>query len=136
MNIIQHTTGIGCDIEEIERFCLDRNSDAAFLQRIFTSPEIEYCYSFQHPAPHLAARFCAREAVVKALSSVGDDQVDYRNIEINKYPSGVPYVTIHPEEPTNPGKKYDICLTISHCNTTAMAVVLITRKAGSDTDGN
>jgi len=130
----QQTTGIGCDVEEIDRFSLDRSCDAAYLQRIFTSTELEYCYSFHHPAPHLAARFCAKEAVVKALSSVGGDPVDYRNIEIEKKPSGVPYVTIHSEDTINPGNRYDICLSISHCNTTAMAVVLITKKTGSDAD--
>ncbi|MDD1727965.1 MAG: hypothetical protein LUQ50_02710 [Methanospirillum sp.] len=47
------TTGIGCDVEEIDRFCLDRDNDAAFLQRVLTSSELEYCYSFHHPAPIL-----------------------------------------------------------------------------------
>ena len=128
MAMSQQTTGIGCDVEEIERFSLDRSNDAAFLERIFTSAELEYCYSFHHPAPHLAARFCAKEAVVKALSSVEEEPVDYREIEIQKYPSGVPYVTLHHGEPMNPGDRYDICLSISHSKTTAMAVVIITRK--------
>jgi len=74
---------------------------------------------------------------VKALSCVGEEPVEYREIEILKYQSGVPYVTIHSDGPMNPGNQYDISLSISHSKTTAMAVVLITRRADSGTgEGN
>ena len=53
---------IGVDIEDIERF---KGKSDAFLDRVFTPLELEYCNKFNHPESHLAARFCAKEAVVK-----------------------------------------------------------------------
>jgi phosphopantetheine--protein transferase-like protein len=118
-------TGIGCDIEETERFCLDRENDNRFLNRIFTFSELDYCFSFQDPSPHLAARFCAKEAIVKAFCSMGEKPIDYRNIEIGNHPSGVPYVTIRPDTHNITDQKYNIQLSLSHCKTTAMAVALV-----------
>jgi holo-[acyl-carrier protein] synthase len=43
---------------------------------LFTPGEMEYCDSQSDPAEHLAARFCAKEAVVKALGLDGWDPVD------------------------------------------------------------
>lgn len=125
--MISPFSSIGCDIEEIDRFLLDREKDAAFLERIFTRDELEYCFSYQNPAPHLAARFCAKEAVVKALCSVGNKPVEYRRIEVINLPSGVPVVSIHPEDSSGE-VGYTIQVSLSHCRTTAMAVAVILRN--------
>ena len=121
-------TGVGCDIEEIERFSLDRIKDARFLERVFTHTELDYCFSFQYPAPHLAARFCGKEAVVKALCSIGRGPIDYKRIEIVNQPSGVPFVTIWPDEESNIDTGHEIRLSLSHCKTTAMAIAIIVRR--------
>lgn len=55
---------IGVDIEDIERF---KNKSEEFIQRIFTAVEIDYCQKFSKPESHYAARFCAKEAVIKHL---------------------------------------------------------------------
>ncbi|MBS3165649.1 holo-ACP synthase [Candidatus Woesearchaeota archaeon] len=59
--------GIGVDIEDISRF---RNTpfeqNKAFYQRLFTKKELDYCFSKSNPYQHLAARFCAKEAFIKA----------------------------------------------------------------------
>lgn len=125
---MQTDTAIGCDIEEIDRFCLDREEDARFLTRIFTQSELEYCYSFQHPAPHLAVRFCAKEAVVKALCSIGMKPLEYRCIEIRNHATGVPFVTIRDLESCERWADYCIKISLSHSKTTAMAVAIITRQ--------
>lgn len=59
--------GIGLDLLEIERMqrALDRRP--ALAQRLFLPGELEYARSRAQPAQHLAARFCAKEAVSKAL---------------------------------------------------------------------
>ena len=62
--------GIGTDIESVDRFKkLDRSEHRIFLERVFTREEIDYSYSKDSPAAHLAARFAAKEAAVKALST-------------------------------------------------------------------
>jgi holo-[acyl-carrier protein] synthase len=62
--------GIGVDLTRIERFqrFLDRERHAV-IERIFTAQEQKYALSKRHPAPHLAARFAAKEAFLKALGT-------------------------------------------------------------------
>lgn len=62
--------GIGVDLTRIERFqrFLDRGRHAV-IERIFTAQEQEYALSKRNPAPHLAARFAAKEAFLKALGT-------------------------------------------------------------------
>jgi len=58
---------IGIDLLEIERMeqALERRPNLAL--RLFTEGEREYAASRARPGQHLAARFCAKEAVAKAL---------------------------------------------------------------------
>jgi holo-[acyl-carrier protein] synthase len=58
---------VGLDLLEIERIerALDRRPGLA--RRLFTDGELAYASSRGRPAQHLAARFCAKEAVTKAL---------------------------------------------------------------------
>jgi holo-[acyl-carrier protein] synthase len=60
-------TGVGLDLLEIERLerALERRPRLA--QRLFTDDELAYAAGKARPARHLAARFCAKEAVAKAL---------------------------------------------------------------------
>ena len=62
---------IGLDLLEIERFerALERRPRLA--DRLFTVAEREYAAARARPAQHLAARFCAKEAVAKALALDG-----------------------------------------------------------------
>ena len=70
---------IGVDIEDIERF---KEKSQDFLNRVFTFHELEYCLKFSKPESHLAARFCAKEAVVKALTALDIEGVSYNEIEV------------------------------------------------------
>ena len=91
---------IGTDIEEIDRFKdKSREEDSAFLKRIFTSAELDYCFSKGVTSQHLCARYCAKEAVVKALFGLGIKDVFYSDIEITNNEDGVPGAKIekHPE---------------------------------------
>ena len=60
-------TGVGLDLLEIERLerALERRPRLA--QRLFTAGELAYAADRARPGQHLAARFCAKEAVAKAL---------------------------------------------------------------------
>jgi holo-[acyl-carrier protein] synthase len=72
-------SGIGIDLLEIDRLerALERRPRLA--ERLFTDGEREYAASRARPGQHLAARFCAKEAVVKAL---GLEVFSARDIEI------------------------------------------------------
>jgi holo-[acyl-carrier protein] synthase len=72
-------SGVGIDLLEIDRLerALERRPRLA--ERLFTAGEREYAASRARPGQHLAARFCAKEAVVKAL---GLEVFSSREIEI------------------------------------------------------
>lgn len=86
--------GIGVDIVEAERIeGAVRRLGERFLRRVYTSEELAYC----EPAPHryrrLAARFAAKEAVLKALG-IGLRQVRWNQIEIGHGRLGRPCVRL------------------------------------------
>lgn len=61
--------GIGCDIIEIERIARAIKSES-FIRRVFTAEEAAYCQRRgQQVAASFAARFAAKEAVLKALGT-------------------------------------------------------------------
>jgi len=73
------TAGIGLDLLDIERLeqALERRPGLA--QRLFTDAERAYAAAQGRPGQHLAARFCAKEAVAKALQL---RVWDWRDVEV------------------------------------------------------
>jgi len=110
---------IGVDLAEISRFELDRTRDASFLNRIFSKDEIGYCFSRPDPAQHLAARFAAKEAAVKALSACGAIISDWKKIEIANDRSGRPVLSL-------PAKtRLSDKVSLSHSAGQAIAFVIV-----------
>src|SRR4051812_49450883 len=60
--------GVGIDLLEIDRLERALARRPRLAQRLFTEAERAYAGSRARPAMHLAARFCAKEAVAKALA--------------------------------------------------------------------
>ncbi|HYB28112.1 MAG TPA: holo-ACP synthase [Solirubrobacteraceae bacterium] len=58
---------IGIDLLEIERLERALERTPRLAQRLFTDAELAYAAARARPGQHLAARFCAKEAVAKAL---------------------------------------------------------------------
>ena len=88
----------GTDIIEVDRI---KNSiehlGERFLKRIYTENEINYCEQRKNMKyQHYAARFAAKEAIYKALSSLLKDKYDlsWTSIEILKDVNGRPYVNL------------------------------------------
>ena len=116
---------IGVDIEDISRFNnKNLNNDALFLKRIFTQKELDYCFSKKNYAQSLTARFCAKEAVVKALNNLYNGVVSYNKIEILNYPNGEPYINVL----LNELKKFDYSLSLSHEKDKAVAFVIVNKN--------
>jgi holo-[acyl-carrier protein] synthase len=70
---------IGIDLLEIERLEAALERRPRLAERLFTDGEREYAAGKARPGQHLAARFCAKEAVAKAL---GLEQWAFRDVEI------------------------------------------------------
>jgi holo-[acyl-carrier protein] synthase len=63
--------GIGIDLIEIERLERALERRPRLGPRLFTELEREYAQARARPGQHLAARFCAKEAVAKSLGLEG-----------------------------------------------------------------
>lgn len=109
---------IGCDIEKICRF-EDKLNNSFFLNEIFTINEQQYCLSKAKPAQHLAARFCGKEAVVKALHGLNIRNIYYKDIEIINNSDGVPQVSI-----IKLSVPIQIKISLSHCKDYATAYAM------------
>jgi len=116
--------GIGVDVADIGRFTkLNRRTDRHFLNRLFTRQELRYCFSRATAAPHLAARFAAKEAAIKALAMLNVRVSDWRELEVKRQKSGAPQLIL----PKQLGVGARI--SISHDQNIAIAVVIIFRHA-------
>src|SRR5204862_3846204 len=85
--------GIGVDLVECARSerSIERFGEK-FLHRVFTDGEVAYSMSMKFPARHLAARFAAKEAVSKAFGTGIGKAMGWRNIDVQKKPSGEPFL--------------------------------------------
>ena len=87
--------GIGTDHVEVERFkTLAKARGGEFIRRVFTESEIEYAHSSDDFVQRLAARFAAKEAMLKALGTGWNDEVDWKDIEIRHSASGQPLIRL------------------------------------------
>ena len=91
-------TGIGIDVIQNERIrdSIQRFGDR-FLHRIYTEGEIEYCKKCAQPEIHYAARFAAKEAAFKALGTGWAAGVKWKDVEVERLPSGKPELHLHGE---------------------------------------
>lgn len=118
--------GVGCDIIEIARIKKAVQSEA-FKRRVFSPGEIAYCESRgQQAGGSFAARFAAKEAVLKALGtglrggslteiSVTNDELGKPSVQLTGY---------HRQLADELGVKR-IFLSMSHARETAMAYVVM-----------
>ena len=115
----------GIDIIEIERVKQSiEETEGKFCERVYTQKEIEYCESKKvQKYQHYAARFAAKEAVLKAISQLLESKFDieWKEIEILNAVDGRPYVNLLKQ-----GLKVEnIDISISHCKTYAVASVVV-----------
>jgi holo-[acyl-carrier protein] synthase len=88
--------GVGIDIIEVERIRASYEKfGERFLNRILHANEISYCLSHKTPAPFLAARFAAKEAISKAFGTGIGAQLSWQDMEVARRDSGEPYVILH-----------------------------------------
>ncbi len=75
--------GLGTDLASVERFRMFiSNNKAALLGRLFTLGEREYSFAKKDPAPHLAARFAAKESCLKAFGTGWREGISWHDMEV------------------------------------------------------
>src|ERR1022692_1926253 len=88
--------GTGIDIIEVARIAASfEKFGERFVNRILLPDETAYCLSHKNPAPFLAARFAAKEAISKAFGTGIGAQLGWQDIEIRRKESGEPFVVLH-----------------------------------------
>lgn len=125
--------GTGVDIVEVSRI---KNAAIRwkenFLKRIFTDRELNYSNQRSASHQHLAARFAAKEAVLKALGNGWTNRVEWKDIEIWNDASGKPNIRLSGEV-QKVCKRLgvdDILISMSHTRTYAVAnAILIKTRA-------
>ena len=85
------TIGIGIDLVDIDRFRRSVERTPSMRTRLFTDVELAYVARQADPIPSLAARFAAREAVMKALG-VGLGAFDFHDVWVERAESGRPWL--------------------------------------------
>ena len=88
--------GVGIDIIEVARIAASYEKfGERFVNRILLADEIAYCLSNKNPAPFLAARFAAKEAISKAFGTGIGAALGWQDMEIRRKDSGEPFVVLH-----------------------------------------
>ena len=109
--------GIGIDITEVARIRRLYRKNPGFLKRFFTPEEISYCLKGKNIAERIAARFAAKEAVIKALDR---KDLALKDISVSKAETGRPVVVLK-----GPGLKgLTVMLSLSHTENYACASVV------------
>jgi holo-[acyl-carrier protein] synthase len=114
---------VGIDLLEIERLERALARRPRLATRLFTDNELAYAQDRAHPAMHLAARFCAKEAVVKALAL---EVWNPHDVEIVREEDGAPRVRLSGHAAARAselGGTVEISLTHTRAMAGAVAVV-------------
>lgn len=85
--------GLGVDSVEVKRFRgVAARRGRPFLRRLFTPAELAYCLGHRDAYPRLAARFAAKEALLKSLDAKGGWK--WRDMEVRRAESGKPSIAL------------------------------------------
>src|SRR6186713_3312976 len=123
MNIV----GLGMDATEIDRIAETfKRYGERFLRRVFTDQEIAYCMRRKNPAPHLAGRFAAKEAGMKAIGTGHAFGVLWKDLEVVRH-GGPPQLHFHNAAARHFARlgASRAHLTITHTDSLALAHVIL-----------
>ena len=126
-SVVRGVLGIGIDIDSVTRVgaLLERHG-TRFVERVFTAAEAAYCLRRARPAQHLAARFAAKEAAMKALGTGHAHGVVWRSVEVLRE-NGPPRLQLHGAA----ARRFDAMgatrslVAISHSGDFALAQVMV-----------
>lgn len=124
---------VGIDVVEMERFEAFVNAlDPEQLREVFTEGELFDVSRRKRRIPGLAARFAAKEAVIKALQAIDAYALDWREIEIVKRDTGAPAVKLHGSVAALARDLgiHELAVSLSHSRSLAVAHAVALRAVG------
>lgn len=120
--------GVGIDLIEVERIKASyERFGERFVNRVLRPAEIAYCLSHKEPAPFLAARFAAKEAISKAFGTGIGAKLGWLDMEVGRKDSGEPFVILHDGglKLLEERKARAVSLSLSHTQAHATAVAIL-----------
>jgi len=122
--------GLGTDLARVERFrTFVTDNKTALLGRLFTLGEREYAFAKKDPAPHLAARFAAKESCLKAFGLGLREGISWQDMEVVPDELGCPYLLLSGRAAEIAAAKQIevVHLSYSHDGDYAVATVVLER---------
>lgn len=120
--------GLGVDVVDISRMERIIKRSPAFIARVFSEAERSYCNKNALASAHYAARFAAKEAVVKALGTGFSDGIVVRDVEIVHTAHGRPVVALHGRAQEIADERHiceiPVSLSFTHSHAVACAVCI------------
>ena len=121
MQIPGRVIAVGVDLTDVSRVrSLVTRHPERFARRVLSPKEATYCLSRPDPAPHIAARFAAKEAVIKCLGG----GCSLREIEVERALSGAPSVKLYGRAKERAGD-YEVRISLSHLDQIAAAFAVL-----------
>jgi holo-[acyl-carrier protein] synthase len=119
--------GVGTDLVELDRFRQAAERTPGILTRYFTEGERAYAERRNDPTERYAARFAAKEAVMKALG-VGLGACELAEIEVVRQDSGAPDLVLHGRAAALAAERGVTAwhLSLTHTDTAAHAIAIAT----------
>jgi len=123
-----HLIGVGLDAVDLDRFRASLARTPALEQRLFTEAERAYAQRRADPTERLAARFAAKEAVLKALGH-GIGACAFRDIEVVRADGGQPALLLHRSAGDLAARHGVVAwqLSLTHTATVAQAIAIALR---------
>lgn len=114
---------VGVDILHVERMERLLTEDPRIMDTLFTPREQAYCHAKRRRFDHLAARFCAKEAVLKAFGTGLGQRMRWTDVEIVNQRGGRPEVRLEGEVAAFAASRglADLDVSMSHSGGFAMA---------------
>lgn len=118
--------GIGIDIMDIKKIEESLQMET-FHGKVFTHAEMKAVARYRNKAEHLAGKFAAKEALMKAIGAGIQQEVWFTQIEVLNDEAGQPYLNVSGEAERRlqeNGTKH-VHVSISHSSGVAVAVVIL-----------
>ena len=123
--------GVGVDIVNVTRLksAIERFGDR-FLRRVFTEKELQDCLGKANQYERLAARFAAKEAVVKAIGIGLRNGITWQDVEVRNDGMGKPDIYTHGKckQMMHVLSVNRIHVSLSHFDEMAIAMVVLEKK--------
>jgi holo-[acyl-carrier protein] synthase len=125
---------VGVDLTKVDRIARLVNENPGILETLFTDRELTYCQGKRRCHEHMAARFAAKEAVLKAFGTGLGQRMRWTDVEIVNGITGRPRVYLYGEVAAWAQRHglADLDISLSHTEDLAIAQVVVVWDDGAE----